>query len=230
MKNIFLSFSFSQGHELTRAVERLVASHDIGIITGRQLGGEQVDAAVEDKILQADALISLLTKKAKVRRGELPFSQPVLQEYYFARNRKMRAIAVIQDGLTFNDMSNREFIRYQVGKPLEAILRVSETIAEWRRELGQELKVQILPSTLADKLGTNERLTCSHRFLEKDISTPWKDVPAIPEEEGTFVYLRGVRTGHRIQLRVMEQQQNVTWQSPAKSPWAMLQLKETQNG
>jgi hypothetical protein len=230
MKNIFLSFSFSQGYELTRAVERLLASHDIGIITGRQLGGEQVDSAVENKILQADALISLLTKKTRVKRGELPTSQPVLQEYYFARNQRMRAIAVIEDGLKFNDMSNRECIPYKLGNPLEAILRISETIAEWRRESGEELKVQILPSTLADKLATNERLTCSHRFLEKDISTPWKDVPAIPEEEGTFVYLRGVRIGHRIQLRVVEQPQNVTWQSPAKSPWAMLQLKETQNG
>jgi hypothetical protein len=230
MKTVFLSFSFSQGQELTRAVERLLASQEIGIITGRQLGGEQVDSAVEDKILQADALISLLTKKAKVKRGELPTSQSVLQEYYFARNRKMRAIAVIEDGLKFNDMSNRESIRYQVDKPLETILRVSETIAEWRREMGQELKVQILPSTLAEKLGTNDRLICSHRLLEKDISTPWKDVPAIPEEEGTFVYLRGVRAGHRIQLRVMEQQQSVTWQSLVKSPWATLQLKETQNG
>lgn len=230
MKTIFLSFSFSQGHELTRAVERLLASHNIGIITGRQLGGEQVDTAVENKILEADALISLLTRKAKVKRGEAPYSQPVLQEYYFARNRRMRAIAVIEAGLKFKDMSNREFIPYEAEKPLETILKISETIAEWRRDLGQELKVQIMPSALAEKLGTNEQLICSHRLLEKDISTPWKDVPVIPEEEGTFVYLRGVRVGHRIQLRVMEQQKNVTWQSPAKSPWAMLQLKETQNG
>jgi hypothetical protein len=227
---IFLSFSFSAGQELTRAVERLLASHDIVPITGRQLGGEQVDTAVEEKIIKADALISLVTKKATVGPGEQPTSQPVLQEYYFARTKKMRAIAVIEDGLKFEDMSNKEKIKYEVDKPLEAILRISETIAEWRRDMGQELKVQILPATLAEKFENNEPLTCSHRLVENDMWSPWKEVQAIPEEEGTFVYLRGVRMGHRIQLRVMEQQQKVTWQSRAKLPWAMLQLKETQNG
>jgi hypothetical protein len=55
-------------------------------------------------------------------------------------------------------------------------------------------------------------------------------VPAISEEEGTFVYLRGVKPSHRIQLRVMESQQKVKWQSPARLPWTMVQLKERQNG
>jgi hypothetical protein len=73
-------------------------------------------------------------------------------------------------------------------------------------------------------------LKCSHRLLEKDISTPWKEVPVICEEEGIFVYLRGVKMGHRIQLRVMEPQQKVTWQSTARLPWTMVQLKERQNG
>lgn len=228
--NIFLSFSFSQGLELTRAVERLLASHDVTPITGRRLAGEQVDAAVEAKILKADALISLLTKKVNVAPGELPTSQSVLQEYYYARSQKVRAIAVIEDGLTFNDMSKRESIKYQPATALESIVSLSETIAEWRRDMGQELKVQILPITLAENLTTNELLSCSHRLLEKDISTPWREVPAIPEEEGTFVYLRGVRPGQRIQLRVMEQQKNITWQSVARSPWTMVQLKEKQNG
>jgi len=34
--NTILSFSFSQGLELTRAVERLLASHDVTPITGRR--------------------------------------------------------------------------------------------------------------------------------------------------------------------------------------------------
>jgi len=227
---IFLSFSFNHGLELTRAVERLFASHEITPITGRRLGGEPVDARVEEKILGADALVSLLTKKTTVAPGEPPFSQSVLQEYYIAQNRRMRAIAVVEDGLQFQDMSNRERIKYDPAQPIEAILSISETIAEWRREMGQELKVQILPSTLADNLGTDQQLSCSHRLLERDISTPWKEVTAIPEEEGTFVYLRGVRAGQRIQLRVMEKQQTVTWQSLARSPWTAVQLKEQKNG
>jgi hypothetical protein len=227
---IFLSFAFSHGQALTKAVERLLASHDVEILTGRRLGGEMVDEGVKKKILDADGLISLLTKRDKIEGGGWTTSQAVLEEHSFAHDQKFsgrekRAIALIEDGVRFESMGNYEHIPYESDKPLEAILALSETLAKWRQEIGQELKVQILPNTLAEKLGNNDQLMCSHRFLEKDISTPWKELPAIAEEEGTFVYLRGVRAGHRIQLRVKDQ--NVTWQSTARSPWAMIQLKET---
>ena len=53
------------GEELTRAVERLLASHDVAIITGRQVGGQRVDQAVQAKILEADGLVSLLISEIK---------------------------------------------------------------------------------------------------------------------------------------------------------------------
>jgi len=229
---IFLSFSFNHGHELTRAVERLLASHEIVPATGRQLGGAPVDAAVEAKILETDALISLFTKRPNPAPGDTPFSQAVQQEYYIARNNKnrMQAIAVVEDGLNFQNMSNNEQIKYDPANPLETILRLSETIAEWRQTMGQELKVQILPSTLADKLDNDEMLKCSYTLLEKDIATPWKEVPVVSEEAGTFVYVRGVKPGQRIRLRVVEPPQKVTWQSQGRLPWPMVQLAEKQNG
>jgi hypothetical protein len=227
---IFLSFSFNHGHDLTRAVERLLASHDVQPVTGRKLGGEAVDAAVEAKILRTDALISLVTKRPNPGPGESPWSQAVQEEYDFARGQKMRCIAVVEEGLAFVGMSNKERIKYDPANPVEAILGISETIAEWRQSIGQELKVQILPSTLAEKLENDPVFKCSHRYLDKDISTPWKEVQAITEEAGTFIYLRGVQTNHRVQLRVTGPQQNVTWQSPARVPWPMVQLKETSNG
>lgn len=228
---IFLSFSFNYGHDLTRMVERLCASHDVALITGRKLGGDVVDAGVEAKILEADALISLITKKPNPQPGEMPWSQAVQEEFDFARNRKMRCIAVVEDGLVFQGMSNKERLKYDPANPAETILSVSETIAEWRSAIGQDIKVQILPPTVAEKLGDDdELLTCFHRVGENDLYTPWKEVPAISEEEGTFVYLRGVKPGHRVQLRVMESQKKVRWQSTARFPWAMVQLKEKRNG
>jgi hypothetical protein len=230
---IFLSFAFSHGQELTRPVERLLASHDVEIVTGRRLGGAMVDEGIKKKILDADGLISLLTKREKIEGGAWTTSQAVLEELSFAHDQRFtgqqkRAIALIEDGVRFQSMGNYEYIPYEPDKPLEAILALSETLAKWRQEIGQELKVQILPNALAEKLGSSDQPVCSHRFLEKDISTPWKEVPAIAEEEGTFIYLRGVRAGHRIQLRIKDQ--NLTWQSAAKSPWAVIQLRENQNG
>ncbi len=233
---VFLSFAFNHGQALTKAVERLLASHDVEIITGRRLGGDKVDEKVKEKILEADALISLLTRRAEIVGGGWTTSDAVIEELTFARDQKFagkekRAIGVIEDEVTFQSMGNYETLPYQEGQPLETILALSETLARWRLEIGQELKVQILPSPLADTLGVNEQLMCSHRFVEKDILTPWKEIPAIAEDEGTFVYLRGVRSGQRLQLRVLDQTQKVTWLSTARSltPWTMVQLKE-QNG
>lgn len=228
---IFLSFSFRFGHDLTRAVERLLGSHDLPPpITGRKLGGEPVDTAVEAKIREADALISLLAKNPNPQPGESPWSQSVFEEYTYAKNRQMSSIAVVEEGLLFQGMSNKERIKYDPANPLETILQISETIAEWRLVVGQELKVQILPSALADKLDNDALLKCSHRYWERGISTPWRDVQHVTEEDGTFVYLSGVRAVHRIELQVTGPQQQVTWKSPARFPWPMVQLKERQNG
>jgi hypothetical protein len=232
---VFLSFAFNHGQPLTKAVERLLASHDIEIITGRRLGGETVDEAVKARILEADALVALVTRRAEIVGGGWTTSPAVIEELTFARDQKFagkekRAIGIIEDGVTFLSMANYETLPYQESQPLEAILALSETIASWRLDIGQELKVQILPGPLAETLGENEELTCTHRFVEKDIQTPWKPIPAIAEDEGTFIYLRGVRSSQKIQLRVLDETQKVTWQSLARSPWTAVQLKETKNG
>ena len=227
---IFLSYSFRYGDDLKRAVERLISSQEgEPPITGRTLAGAPVNKAVEDKILQSDALISLVLKNPKRKRGEAPWSQAVNQEFNFARDRKMHAIAVVEQGLAFQGMDPKEYIPYNPANPMETILRISETMAEWRRLIGQEMRVQILPKALVDKLDKNKPLKCSHRYWDKDLHTPWKKVEHITENEGTFIYLRGVSPAHKIELRVMEKNK-VKWEMKARYPWRIAEFKETRNG
>ena len=227
---IFLSYSFRYGHDLTRAVERLISSQEgTPPTTGRNLAGQPVDAAVQDKIIQCDALISLVLKNPNQQPNEAPWSQAVNQEYTFAKNRQMRSIAVVEGNLAFQGMSPKEYIPYDPANPMESILRISETIAEWRRDIGQEIRVQILPKALAEKLDNNTALKCSHRYWDKDLSTPWKEVQHLPEDEGTFIWLRGVSPVHKVELRVMDPQQKVVWHMKQRVPWPMLQLKEAKN-
>jgi hypothetical protein len=108
---IFLSYSFRYGDSLTKAVERLISSQEgVPPITGRTLAGQPVDSAVEDRILQTDALISLVLNNPNPKAGEAPWSQAVSQEFSFAKNRQMRSIAVVEDGLAFQGMSSKEYI------------------------------------------------------------------------------------------------------------------------
>jgi len=227
---IFLSYSFRYGDDLTRAVDRLISSQEEKPITGRNAAGQPVDAAIQDKIIQCDALISLVLKNPNQQPNEAPWSQAVNQEYNFAKNRQMRSIAVVEGNLAFQGMDPKEYIAYDPASPMESILRISETIREWRREIGQEMRVQILPKALTDKLDNNKPWKCSHRYWDKDISTPWKEVQHISDNEGTFIWLRGVSPVHKVELRVTDPQQKVVWHMKQRVPWPMLQLKEAKNG
>ena len=71
---IFLSYSFR--YDLTRAVDRLISSQEgMPPITGRNLAGQQVDSAVQDKIIQSDALISLVLKNPNQQTNSKTFNQ-----------------------------------------------------------------------------------------------------------------------------------------------------------
>lgn len=73
---IFLSYSFRYGHDLARAVDRLISSQEgMPPITGRNLAGQPVDSAVQDKIIQSDALISLVVKNPNQQTNSKTFNQ-----------------------------------------------------------------------------------------------------------------------------------------------------------
>ena len=228
---IFLSYSFRFGDDLTRAVLRLLASHDLPPpITGRKLGGQPVDDGVKAKIREADAVISLIARDPNQKLGENAYSQSVFEEYNYAKDRPMPSIAVVEKSLVFGGMSNKERINHDPANPLETILQISETLLEWRLTIGRELKVQILPKTLTDKLDNDAMLKCYHQYWEKGLPTPPKHVQHVAEEDGTFVYLPGVRSVQRVQLQVKGPQEQVKWSSRATYPWPMIELTEKKNG
>jgi hypothetical protein len=62
MNKIFLAYPFREENErLSRAIDRLVKSHGIALVTGEILGGEDLTAAIKDSIAKSDALIAVLT-------------------------------------------------------------------------------------------------------------------------------------------------------------------------
>jgi hypothetical protein len=62
--------------DLTKAVDRLISSQEgMPPITGKNLAGQQVDSAVQDKIIQSDALISLVLKNPNQQTNSKTFNQ-----------------------------------------------------------------------------------------------------------------------------------------------------------
>lgn len=222
--NIFMAFSYREEDKaLASYVERLFASQLVKPITGERLGGEQLTQEVQKRIAGSDALVALLTHRDQLQAGGWTTHQWVIDELAWARTNGKRAIAIVEDGVNLGGMFQpHECIPLCRANPLEAFLRLAETISGWKQEKGRMVKVQIIPETIADKL-SDDNVTCEWRFWKQGNFTAWQKVTPVPELGGTFVYLDGVQDEHLVQIKADDA--GKSWQSPATSQWMLVQLK-----
>jgi hypothetical protein len=225
MKTVFMAFSFREEERpLVSSVDHLAASHYIKVVTGEDLGGEQLTPAVQRRIDQSDGLIALLTRRDERKAGGWTTHQWVQDELAYARTKGKRGIALIEEGVDAAGMyAPHEYIPLDRSKPLKAFVSLSETLGTWKWEAGRIVKVQILPTSLAEKVGRENGCKCRHRFVVEGKFSEWKEVSVVPEPGGAFVYLEGVRDDHMIQLVV--EAEKTKWVSPAASQWMQIQLK-----
>jgi hypothetical protein len=225
MKPIFLAFAFRDNdRELANQVQQLLASHDVRVVTGERLGGEALTEAVKESINQSDGLIALLTQRDKIGKKGYTTHQWVQDELTHARANSKRAIALIETGVNVAGMyAANEYIPFDRQNSLPAFLALSDTIGQWKREVGRIIKVRILPPNLARKVGQGtETIKCRYRFQIEGRYTEWKESNPVPEPGGTFIYLEGVRDDHTIQIEVDEQKSK--WLSVASPQWVQIQL------
>jgi len=222
--NIFLAFAFrDEDKPLVGYVERLLASQFVQVKTGENLGGGQLTPEVQRRIEECDALIAILTRRDPLQNGGWTTHQWVLDELVWARAKEKRAIALVEEGVNAGGMFQpHEWVALNRDNPVEALLRLAETVGTWKRDAGRVVKVQIAPEEIANRLGDGG-ITCRHRLWQQGKYTDWHEVTPVPEAGGTFVYLDGVRDDHLIQIRAEEAEKN--WQSPATSQWMLVQLK-----
>jgi len=226
MKRIFLAFAYRDtDRELANQVQQLLGSHDVPVITGENLGGQALTPAVKERIDDSDALIALLTRRDKLgRKNKFTTHQWVQEELGYARDNKKRAIALVEDGVDVGGMyAPHEYIPFDRQNPLPAFLRLSDTVGQWKREIGRTIKVLILPPELARTVGQGE-IKCRYRFSAEGKWTTWNETEAIREVGGTFAYLVGVRDDHTIQLEV--KLPNARWQSIATPQWVQIELSQ----
>lgn len=222
---IFLAFSFRQEDKgLVSYVEQLLASQFVPIITGERLGGEQLTPAVQARIEQAHALVGLLTRRDQKIRSGWTTHQWILDEIAYARAQKTRVIALVEDGVDVGGMyQSHEYIPFKRDNLMEALLVLSEHVGLWKNEFGRTVKVQILPESLAKKVGTTiSNVRCRHRLCLQGKYTEWREVTPVMEPGGTFIYVEGVHDEHLVQIQVEDQRK--IWQSPATSQWMSVRL------
>lgn len=223
---IFLGFSFRDKDKAIAAlVDQLIASHLAEVKTGKDLEGEQLTPAVQQRIEDCHALVGILTRRDRKNDGQWTTHQWVQEEINWARGKDRKAIALVEQGVDLGGMSqSHEYILLEKNKPLKALLTLSDTIGLWTRELGRIVTVQIMPDAIAGKVedGGNG-VQCRHRLWLGGEYSPWQDSAPRSEVGGTFVSVNGVRDEHLIQLEV--RQARMVWRSVATSQWIQVTLK-----
>jgi hypothetical protein len=204
MNSAFVSYHFSdEDRPLVTHVERLLASHGVFIRTGNTLGGGPLAREVLELIEAADGLVALMTRRDALAGGTEYTTHPwVTDEYNHARSIKKPAIALVEAGVrTGGAYQEHERIPLDRANLVPALLKLSETIGKWKRDAGRTLMVRIRPDDTAARMAADDA-ACEYRLWVRDRASDWRPATLIPEGEGTFVYVQGVKDDTRVQVRV----------------------------
>lgn len=229
MRTIFLAYAYRESdHELAAQVERLLASHNVRAVSGKAVGGEAITDEVKARIEKSDGLVALLTRRDALAGGGWTTHPWVKDEIVHARAHDKPAIALLETDVQHGGAyGENEYIPLDRANLAEALLRLSETLGEWKRKAGRTIKVQILPDDLAAQLSGANGLVCRYRFVEGGTLHEWKTADLIPETGGAFLYLRGVQDDHLVQVEIERPQQN-SWFSVATSQHLPINLRARQ--
>lgn len=212
MKQIFLSFHFSTRPDhpdriLADQVRDLLLSHGITPVTGEQLGGQALTPAVMKKIEASDGLIALCTRRERIKDSDQWITHPwVEDEFNHACSLEIRAIRLLQASVANSGAySSRQYIEYDPNDAVQALLKLSKTIGDWKYEAGRPLKIQLLlqPQAKAARFSDgDDSYRWEYRFYRNGKPTGWAKAGLVPEPGGLFLYLEGVRDDDLIQVQL----------------------------
>lgn len=227
MRTVFLGFAFREvDRELVDHIERLLESHGLKATTGKAVGGERLNEAVEARIRNADAFVGLLTRREQFANGGWSTHGWIKDELRYARDQSRPAIALVETDVKVEGMEQpQENIPLDRAAPLEAFLRLSETMAEWKRKAGRTLRVRLQPDDIAELVTADAAgVLCQYRFVDdRGQPTPYMNGRVSEEAGGIVLYVDGVGDQHHIQVKI--EAANRVWRSPVEPQLMQITLR-----
>jgi hypothetical protein len=230
MNKVFLAYSYRDENKslVAAAIDPLVRTHNLLPVAGDTLGGEELTPAVQALIASSDALVALMTRDEKVDGADkYKATNWVYGELTNARTRKQRAIAIVEKGVDTSGMfSESERIAFDRANPLPAIIRLSQTIAQWKADAGRSLEIRILPQT-AGNLALGDQIKCEYRLIPP-LGQPgaWRDAYASKRPGGVFLLLQGVKPEELIQVKISKNGSK-RWESVQYPQWVHVELDKS---
>jgi hypothetical protein len=223
MDAIFLSHSFrSEDRDLAAAVEAVIDSYGIRVLTGRHLGGEQFNPQIQSRIQECNGLIALLTPRTPLPNGRFAAPQWVVDELTHARALGKRALEIVHKDVELAGMAvQHERADYDPVAAVPTFVKLSQTLGLWKQEHGRSLKVLVLPETVGARI-KSPKFICEYRFSKQGKPGAWRTANCLREPGGTYAYLSGAADDVLVEVRVRDGTKS--WSSSASPQWLHIKV------
>ncbi len=205
MQSIFVASSFSErDRSLVNAVNDAIEAIGARPLAGRNLGGQQLEAAVKQRIEAADGLIALFTRRKEKDKW---ITHPwVLGEFGHAVSVGKPAIALVEKAVSWNSMyAGREHISLTRTQQAEAMFALVRQLGAWKRDAGATLQVAVSqPEIIQQYMSDPNSIKVRYRSIAQANFGQWRDAAQIYREANALaVALPGIGgPDHLIELDV----------------------------
>lgn len=211
MQRIFLSYTYAPHPDhaetlehLERKVRRVIEAMDLRVVDGRNLGGRALEATIQQRIKDADALIALYTPQADAAGKEV-LPQYVVSEFQHARAIGKPTLRIEHEALEVRGLgANDEYVPYRAGDLLEVIMTVLQKLALWKEEHGRPVQIRIEPVELAHRYDEARMDRCEYELLREGEAKATAPVPAslVPEPGAAYVHVPNFVEGMRVRVKL----------------------------
>lgn len=216
---VFLSYSFRKEDEaLAAQLKEALGNFGFEIVTGKHLGGQNLEAEINRRIDGVDGLVTLFSRRAKGERNEATLDW-VKAELAYARNHGKLAIVMIEKSVPLGGPeASNEYVSFTRSQFCAALMQLLQKVVVWRDRVGRRIRVHLMPVELAEKFKYDDgSVQCWLRYIRNGSYGEWSRVEQVVfEDRGAVAYIAVPEAG-RFQLKVVEPSRgtNRVWISPA---------------
>jgi hypothetical protein len=224
MKLVFLSYTYRPHPDhaaeidlLQRTTRRVVEALDLRVVDGMDLGGRPLDAEIDRRIDEADALIALVTPQADAAGG-IVLPEFVSTEFQRARARDKPRLRVLHKDLIARGLgAAEEHAPFDPDRMLEVVMKLLGTIAFWKKEYGRSVQIRIQPDDLATRFDVNRPDRCEYELMiQSGKALPRQQTTLWREPGGPLIHVPNFVDGARVSVRLTVDGER--WQSPFVAP------------
>jgi hypothetical protein len=234
MQQVFLSFTYNPHpdhvevtEKLRRYVSVVIETMELKVVTGEDLGGEQLTDEIKRRIEASDALVALVTPWKDQLGNKVP--PPWVQdEFTYAKAMDKPAIRLLHTDFAAAGMyAAHEYMQVKPDNPTDALIKLMRTLRLWKDGVGRPMDIEITPIEADAHFDTAQVKSCEFQLFMNYKEGPWRPATVWPQPGGMYAHLPGVPAQAKLRLRLRVG--NETWESPFNSPVGRIALSRSVN-